>query len=155
MFENVFSGVAVLLGAAFIVAGLRVYFLGRQARSWLPAPGVVLTSRVVPAAEGQHQPLISYRYTFSGTVFESNRVRFIQHSSSLRGPAEAVVARFRPTQQIIAFVNPTHPSEALLERDPQLSSVLLFMVAGAGALAFGLFRLLSAIGWWPPFGSAP
>jgi hypothetical protein len=146
MFENLISGIAVLLGGTLIVAGIRALYLGRQVHSWLPTPAVILSSKVVPATEGQHQPFVSYRYSFNGAAFEATRIRFIQLTSSFRGPAEAVIARCRPTQQVIAFVNPSRPSEALLEREVQLVPALIFLVGGLGLLLFGLYRLLSHFG---------
>jgi hypothetical protein len=148
MFANLIYAIGIMGGLAGIAVGINALRVGRSTRSWLPTPGKILTSRIARDSEGDLKPSITYRYFFGGAEFESNRIRTVESYSSFRGSsAQQVVDRYRPTQQVIVFVNPVRPQEAFLEPGVQLVASLGIIL---GALIVGssaAYRLLVALGF--------
>jgi hypothetical protein len=146
MFTNLLLALGVIAGLACIAVGLNALRVGLRSRSWLPTPGKILTSRVGPAPEESFRASVTYRYSFGGAEFESSRIRPLESYASFRGPAQRVVDRYQPTQQVIVFVNPARPEEAFLEPGVQRGSSLLLILSGLGMAAVAGYKLFVALG---------
>jgi len=115
-----------------------------DAQSWQETPAKVIWSAVRShdSDDGTTYSVdIFYRYKFGDREYKSNTIDLISSSSSGRSSKQEKVKAHPPGKEIVCYVNPEKPWQALLERDP-----------GWGAL-FALFPLpFIAIGvvglWW-------
>jgi len=120
---------------------------GRSSTSWQPVPGKILRSRLV-RDHGHLEPRIAYRYWFNETEYEGERVRLISFASNVRSLVQPVLDRYGATQEVTVFVNPSDPSEAVLEPGGQPAGVLSIAVGALLLLGFGayvLFRTLAPL----------
>ncbi len=145
----------VAFGLVFILPGLAIsYFLGvrpmlrvQEAQHWPTAPATVLSSQVRTHRGSDSTTYsidISYRYTWEGQEYTSDRYDFSMGSSSGRESKARVVRAFPVGHHFEAYVNPDNPAEAVINRDFQwLYAALLgfgavFVIAGLAAALGGL-----------------
>jgi hypothetical protein len=115
-----FLGIFVAIGIGLF--GLEVY----RVATWQPVSARVLSVgiREVPHDDGStYAPVVQYQYVINRQWYVSDRVLPINMSSS-RGWAERMRDRFRPGEQITAYVNPAKPSSAYLLREVSLAPLL-------------------------------
>ena len=151
-FHNVLLTFGALIGLALFGAGLHNLWVSRDARAWVPVTATILTSRVASRVNSGHSatyfPQVAYRYTYNGVEFEATRIRLLETDSSFKRFAEAAVLRYAPRKQVIAFVNPARPKDALLERSPQTVGLLAVTFCGlalAGSMAYALLESLGLV----------
>ncbi len=112
---------------AFAVGGMAMcYFmllrpLGSviQARSWVETPCTIVSSRV-ERHDGDDSDTFSieieYDYTFDGQAYRGDRYHFMIGSTSGQAGKQAVVDAHPVGRRTICYVDPSEPSEAVLER---------------------------------------
>jgi hypothetical protein len=140
----------VVFFALFFVMGAVVfYFLAARplmgvlaARDWVPTPCVVISSRV-NSHRGKdsttYRVEILYSYEFDGREHRSSRYHFMGGSSSGRKGKAEVVRQYPAGAERTCFVDPRHPTEAVLERgltrDMWFGAIpAVFMLVGAGGI---------------------
>ncbi|HWH69403.1 MAG TPA: DUF3592 domain-containing protein, partial [Candidatus Sulfotelmatobacter sp.] len=131
----------LLMGSGFLYGFvLRPAFKMLVARDWPAVPCVVLASEVETHSgdDGSTYSVnILYRYEFNGREFKANRYHFLGGSSSGYSGKQAIVRRHPPGTKTLCYVNPSDPTEAVLERGftPDLWFGLIplaFVIIGAG-----------------------
>lgn len=113
------------------------------ARSWVPTPARVISSRVAAHSDSDgstYRVDILYAYTFDGVERRSNRYDFSSGSSSGYGAKAAVVRNFPPGAETTCFVDPRDPNQAVLSREPFKALWFgaigfVFLLVGAGGIA--------------------
>ncbi|MDP3547158.1 MAG: DUF3592 domain-containing protein [Phreatobacter sp.] len=145
----------LLIGFACVVAAVLALAIAvkwwevRKASRWLPAPGRIVSSRVVQrevsAGEGRMEmrnfPAITFTYKVGNRTYRSDRYS-IRENLGNTDVAETL-AKFRKGAEVTVFYDPDDPSQAVIERDmPEgafqaLSLVAALIVVGAAALVFG------------------
>jgi Protein of unknown function (DUF3592) len=155
--------------AVFAIAGLAIlYPLGIRpiartldAKSWVQTPCKVLRGEVRShdSDDGTTYSIdILYSYEHDGQTYKSDRYDFIGGSSSgYRGKA-SVVAQYEAMPNPICYVNPKHPSEAVLKRGFHAKLLLAlfplpFIAVGLGGIYYTLRRkkriASGATAWMP------
>ncbi|HUL02208.1 MAG TPA: DUF3592 domain-containing protein [Gemmatimonadales bacterium] len=129
-----FLGIFVAVGLGLF--GLEVY----RVATWREVSARVLSVgiREVRGDDGStYAPVVQYQYATGGEWYVSDRVLPINMSSSHQW-AERMRDRFRPGDQVTAYVNPDKPSSAYLVREvspmPLLFVALPLAVVGLLAL---------------------
>src|SRR5579862_2986021 len=117
----------VLFFAVFMLVGLTLFFvlsirplleiLG--ARQWTAVPCTIISSEV-RSHRGNHGATYSvnilYSYVVNDREYKANRYDFMGGSSSGFKGKQAVVARFSRGSKALCYVDPTDPTQAVLER---------------------------------------
>jgi len=151
--KKVSAGVPVVLFAVFVVMGggimalmgarvLNVFTAG----SWRAVPATVVSSRVRSHSSGEgttYSVDVLYHYEINGREYRANRYGFMRGSSSGYDGKRAVVNRFPPGARVTAFVNPSDPADAVLERG--FTPDMLFLLIPGVFLAIGLVGLVYSI----------
>lgn len=106
----------------------------RASRAFQPVDAAVLSSRVQTGQTGigarltVYSPIISYRYVVQGTTYESTNYAFMRNGTSFH-EAHSVVDQYPPGARIVAYYDPKHPSQAVLDRtEPPLGLPALVIV---------------------------
>lgn len=144
---------ALFFGVFLVVGGIATWFVTIRpvmgliaARSWVETPCTILASRVAESSgdDGStYRVDIQYAYVFEDGEYRSDRYDFFEGSTSgYQGKAD-VVARYPPGARALCYVNPSDPSQAVIDRDPGLRYLfglfpLLFLFVGLGGVAFAL-----------------
>lgn len=129
-----------LAGLAAIVYAVRQLFRSNRAQSWPAVPGKVVESRLreVTDSDGTtYQAYVAYDYFVNGAALHSD-VRCPganQSSSSFTGGAKRVLTRYPIGSEIIVYVNPVDPADAMLEPGK----------IQMGLLAWGILFLLGGL----------
>ncbi len=140
----------------FLVAGLVVLWsmtiepLLRivAARSWVPTPARVLSSRVVAHTDSDGSSFrvdILYTFTFDGVERSSSRYDFSESTSSGYATKAAIVGEYRIGAETTCYVNPRDPTQSVLRREPHKSlwfgllGLVFVLVVGIGFMAVGRF----------------
>ena len=145
---------SLLFFSVFLLAGLGFlygFFLRPLAKiivssNWPAVPCVVLSSEVQSHRDSDGSTYsinILYSYEFSGRAFKSNRYHFLGGSSSGYAGKRAVVNRYPPGFHTLCYVNPSEPTEAVLERgftaDMWFGLIpFVFVLIGGGGVTYSL-----------------
>jgi hypothetical protein len=118
-----------------------------SARNWPATPCQVVSSDVQRHRGSKggttYRVDVLYSYEVNGREFRSNRYAFMGGSSSGYKGKAAIVARYPAGAKAVCFVNPSDPTEAVLERgftaDLWFGLIpLVFVLVGAGGILFSL-----------------
>lgn len=141
-----FGLIFALGGAAFTwFLSVEVWQKSHDSRQWEEVPCTIVSSEVGQRSTSDgvnYRPEIVFRYTWQEMTYESDTYRFMDVSSSNRGWARDVVARYSPGSAHTALVNSRNPDEAVLERSLGASFLLtfiplIFVFVGAGIIVAG------------------
>ena len=80
-------------------------------------------------------------YRMNGGEYRANRYSFMGGSSSGYAGKQAIVSRYPPGAQVICYVDPTDPTQAVLERG--FTPIMLLGLLPLLFIAAGLFGLVS------------
>src|ERR1051326_4419060 len=168
VFVFVFFSIFLLVGGGLSYTFfLRPVFNVISAKRWPAVPCVVISSQVRTHHSGDGSTYsinILYSYDLNGRELKANRYSFMGASPSGYKGKSAIVARYPPGTETICYVNPSDPTDAVLQRgftaEMWLGLIpLLFATIGAGGLVFAFRkrrqnRLTGAIGQRTEFGDA-
>ena len=143
--------VCAAIGLLFTVVCVSVMSKANDSESWPTVEGTVLESKVVKKEEKNddgettimYTADVAYRYDFGGRSYKSAKVSHVKSSSSSSAEAETTAARYAPGRRVRVFVNPSDPSDAVLETSagggPVLGIVfgVIFMLVGVGVIVAG------------------
>lgn len=115
-----------------IVAGGGILYLStlgpllrlREARGWNPVPCVIVSSSLRAGIKKDpddketmhYRPEVVFEYSFGEKEFRSDRYNFRTGQSTNAGDEGAIVNRYPVGLKTVCYVNPTDPSEAVLDR---------------------------------------
>jgi hypothetical protein len=132
------------IGAFALFVSWRYSRIAAQTPSWIQVHAVILRARAKESGDG-YVPDIAYRYTIDGKEYESSQVSiFFVYSTSLEG-VRRKAHRYVATQQVIAYVNPTDHSQAVLVPGPQNVEALVFAAAGLLFMAAGAYAAVAYV----------
>jgi len=146
-FAFLFFLIFLIIGSAFLYGFfIRPVFKILSARQWPSVPCVVIFSEVKSHSgdDGTTYGVnILYSYEFHGREFKANRYDFMGGSSSGYSGKQAIVARHTPGTKTVCYVNPSEPTDAVLERGftPGMwfgLIPLVFVLVGALGLIFSV-----------------
>jgi hypothetical protein len=138
------------LGCAFLVLAWQRKRKEDITKTWLPAPGIILTSElkehnsVDPALRNNtvFTPMVRYQYSCAGKTFTGYRISFNSMEYSHKN-AQQIVTRFTEGSSVTVFFDPHHPEEAILERNARgfnlmFSTGLILLAVGLGSCCISL-----------------
>ena len=147
--RKVGKGVAFVFFGIFLLGGVVASYFALvgpvlnvlQARSW-PATRCMILSSQVQSHRGDSTTYsmdVLYSYEVNGREFRSNRHSFMGGSSSGHKGKAAIAARYQPGSSSTCYVNPSDPSEAVLERGFTATMwigliPLVFVLVGVGGI---------------------
>ena len=111
--------------AALVVITIVYFWFLFATRHWLPADGLIVTSRVVSGWRGgvngsdtetANTPLVEYEYKVNDRKLRSDRI-MIGHAKS-ESELESVLDRYPLGAKVVVYYNPADPKDAVLERFP-------------------------------------
>jgi hypothetical protein len=138
-----------LIVGAFILYGATINPLQQvlAARNWLETPCTVSASRVATVGDPKHgtqtyRAEIYYAYTIGNTHYTNSRYQFDTGGSDGKEDKQRMVDQYPPGRQTVCYVNPTNPSQAVLNRKPH--SEMFYGLVGLVFAIFGLVGLVSS-----------
>ncbi|MFY9825256.1 MAG: DUF3592 domain-containing protein [Thermoanaerobaculia bacterium] len=143
-----FFGLFFLVGlAVFYFVTVRPVMLYVASRTWQEATCTVLSSQVgihSGSDSTTYSVDVGYSYTFEGRDFQAHRYGFLGGSSSGRAGKEEIVARYPPGAHVSCWIDPAHPEQAVLNREPSAEWLvglipLVFLLVGGGGI-WGVLR---------------
>lgn len=156
---GVFFGVFLVVGTLFFYwFTLEPIGQALAARKWQPTPCTITSSRVESHSSDDgttYSIEIEFDYEVDGKRYHSDRYSFVSFSSSGRKGKKKVVAAHPVGSEQTCYVNPSDPSEAVI--NPRISGsmfigcfTLIFVIIGMAGLAytFGILR-------WKPRAAKP
>lgn len=139
----VFFSIFLCVGAGLLYFMVyRGYMEFRAAQSWPEVPCEVVESRLRTHHDDDgttYSPQITYKYTWEGLEYRSDRYQISQYSSSFRKAHQKIVDAHPRGHRTVCFVNPEDPSMAILDRS-QAPGLLIGLLIG------GVFTLIGAGG---------
>jgi hypothetical protein len=137
-----FSIFAIAGGAMLYPLGIRPIARTIDAGNWLPTPCKVLQAEVRShdSDDGTTYSVdILYEYKFNSRTYKCDRYAFLGGSSSGYEGKARVVEQYRTAANLVCFVNPRDPSEAVLKRGFHAKLLLAlfplpFLLVGVGGM---------------------
>lgn len=138
----VFFTIFLLFGVGFMTVLLTDLIATLRTWSWQEVPCTILTSGT-ETGDGERPYVfrVTYRYTFEGQSYESDRHRRDTYESGDYSDVQRLIDRYPGDSQATCRVNPEDPTQAVLETEglwhlPFLLIPLIFVCIGAGGLYF-------------------
>ena len=136
------------LGAFFTwMGGIQPILRNLDSKSWEEVPCRIVSSRVESHSSSDgttYSVEITYTYNWRGRSYTSDRYHFADMSSGGRTGKERVVSRYPAGAERVCYVDPDHPSEAILSRD--LGWIPFFVIPFGGIFALvGLGLMAGAV----------
>lgn len=152
-----------LFGVALLVAGLSgVVSFGvvpiydaMRSRQWTPVPATLQAVRLDAPALLHSRPLpalaVRYSYRFAGGEFVGERPD-LHHGLDLPDAVRQRLRELGNGRELVAWVNPRAPEQAMLDRSLHWGVVVLSIPAGMIALVGGLLVFGGMVLWndWQP-----
>src|SRR5262245_19514353 len=107
-----FSGVGLVF--TVLLAGVARKVIA--ARSWQPTSCTILESRLVRDNEGLCGVSARFSYQIGGASYVADRYEFFQSYSSACDSHRETVDRLRAGTPVECWVDPAHPTEAVIDR---------------------------------------
>ena len=131
-------------GMTFTGLIIRDVFRTVATYTWRRVDCQILESRVADRGRSGSSPYqfeVKYTYSFNGRTFTSEKYRGSGGAFSDYSKAQRLADRFAPRSQSVCYVNPSNPSEAVLERQSFWMALtipfpLIFVTIGAGGIYF-------------------
>jgi hypothetical protein len=162
--------VGCFLSGLFLLVGLiGTYAFGPKllrwqgAASWLRVPGEIVSGEIISAnaARGGRtvRPHFTWNYEAVGSARKGEGYGIARVTTSDLAAVEATLARYPVGARVELLVNPDDPDDSILERDPILHLVVLFVPPFFVLLGLigAFFTLTGWLGWYQentrnPFG---
>lgn len=143
--------IAIIVGATFFWFGWTRHSQSSASQSWPSVVGKVVSSKVTEhtrrksgVLKRSYRPDIVYEYEVEGSRFRSDRIGFMDSSSTSRGHAEDRVKEFAVGKAVTVYFDPSDFEEACLDRSVGWMPWLM-MGCGAVIVLVGL-RITTAGG---------
>ena len=142
-------GVFLLAGLGFLIPFGLMFWRLAASQTWEETRCTVLSSAVGTHSgdDGATYSVdVTYRYSWNGETFTSDRYKFTFGSSSGYDGKAAVVARYPPGSEVACWLDPSDPAESVLVRSVGWEALfvllpLVFVAIGAAGVlgSFGAF----------------
>jgi len=153
---KVMGPVFTLLGCILLGVGVHNIRGAEESKSWPTVEGEITTAEVLDKRKpgerhSTYKARIEYQYSVEGVAHSGDRVSFAGDvSSSNRGAASELTARYREGSKVAIYYDPEDPSDSVLE--PGMTAMVylfpaiggLFLVIGVGILIFLLLSRSSS-----------
>lgn len=158
LFGLIFIGVGCAASYALLI---RPTILTWQARSWIETPCKIVSATVESHSDDDGTTYsidITYEYNYYDRVYRSDRYDFVGGSSNGYEGKKTVVDGYKRAENPVCFIDPDHPSEAVLQRDWTLKNAigffpLIFVAAGVWIVRMGIHRIRRKGPSWLPEGN--
>src|SRR4051812_21252652 len=143
LFFSVFLLFGVGLGIPFFIRPATQIL---AARTWKEVPCEIVRSQVRQHSGDKgstYSVEVVYRYIVNGRTFTAARYQFMSGSSSGYDGKAAIVAQLQPGTRTVCFVNPTDPTDVVLQRG--FTPVLWFGLIPFVFALVGLVGIVSAV----------
>ena len=126
---------------------LSMVWLGYQAQSWETVPAKVISAKLDEhRSDGNstYKVVASYRYNYQGDTYDSDKVALYEERDSFKSYHNELFKRLKKAKKkkkpIDCYVNPSNPSESLLDRTIRLTMILMMspFVLAFGLVGYGL-----------------
>jgi hypothetical protein len=150
-----FAGIALFGLYVGLFVAWKAYADGRAERRWIPVDATIVACEVgsregtvelnrVRQAATYFFPRVRYAYFYEGRRFECENLGGLEVSTTSRNVAARAAAklalRYPPGTTVIAYANPTDPSDAVIVRgQPRWFIAAFIVLAIAWGAGFGLF----------------
>jgi hypothetical protein len=139
--------------AFFVMGSLFTYLIMKDAinsisaRSWRKTECTILSSGIKEDRDSdgnaEYRFAVRYEYEFKNKKYTSNQYRLNDSGSSDYGTIQSLIDRYKPQSRTVCYVNPSQPSEAVLEHKRPWTALaalfpLIFVAIGAGGIYFTL-----------------
>lgn len=143
LFGFVFSSMFFGVGSLFLWMGaISPIYESMRAGGWQETPCTILSSKVAGNDSGRVE--IRYSYEFDGVPLESDNFQLSNVNSGSRADKERLVAKYAIGTKHTCYVNPSQPSEAVIDRS------FSWMSLGMGLFALP-FVLIGLVGYFVTF----
>jgi hypothetical protein len=115
-----------------------------RARAWLETPCVILSSAVEEdqTESGVYRILATYMYEVAGQRYSSSRYNFSTGATCGSRGKKAVVDRLAPGMRAVCYVNPTDPSDSVINRGITWDMLFCGVFAVILLITFGFVGLI-------------
>jgi hypothetical protein len=142
-------GLITMSLAALLMAGGALLELAKLARleSWPTVPGTVSLSQVQPGCKvpAGFTPRIQYTYMYEGILYPGSLRSFNMAACDTREAVSGIVSRYPAGAAVTVHVNPSRPSEAVLETAVDTGALwglaIAALLVGAAGMAWVVPRL--------------
>jgi hypothetical protein len=140
-----FFAVFALIGSlSFVFAFLLPAISCVRAKNWVATPCRIASSTVATRGSGKdryYYPDILYTYTANGQSYDATRFNFFKRTSKNPGTVQGWLNAYPAGSTVTCFVNPSDPSQAVLDRSFPSSAfgnffVLIFVAVGIGGIVW-------------------
>lgn len=127
----VISVIFLFLGGLLLFDAIKNWLKYRESESWQPATGQVVSANVTVHRSGKggtsYGMSITYSYQVMGREYQGKQYRFGANEIryGLRKKAEEMVAQNPLGKPLTVYYDPNNPSQAVLERKFDTSSLIL------------------------------
>lgn len=138
-----------LVGLLFTVVLWRSYQRAMETRAWIETPCRVVSSVVLSEHPTPHSPMayrlgLQYEYEFKGERHIGIKVKRVEGESPHKDTIEALAEEYPGGKKTTCFVNPSQPSEAILQHATKAALYTiwfpLLFVFGGGMMAWRALR---------------
>jgi Protein of unknown function (DUF3592). len=140
---SLFFFIFFAMGSLFTVFLVRDFAVKLAARTWQKTACVILESSVTEDRnnDNPYAFTVRYRYEYGGQTYFSTCYRLQYSGSDDYAKTSELTYKYPVDASAFCFVNPSNPSQAILEHDSLLVFLfiflpLVFVVIGAGGIYF-------------------
>ena len=152
------SGCVIVTGVALIAIGVWILLsnarsasFADEAKSWTKTPCRIVAAELVSQAGSnsyKNQPIyrtdFTYAYQVDGKNYVGKRDAVLE-TYSRKKDAENRLRALPVGTNTICYVNPSDPSDVILDRSVSVGELLIFWVFGGSAIAMGAWIIVGTI----------
>jgi len=137
---SIFLGFFVMMGTSFTVMFGGTLWKNIPTLRWETTPCTVISSRVAEQGDGANRYAldITYRYAYRGKTYTSDSYQQDYRGSDRYSEVAVLASAYQKGTQATCYVNPSNPTEAILERKTSWLFALPFMLIPLLFVAFGV-----------------
>lgn len=160
-FFSMFPLFFIAAGLFLIRISLRTFLKLRGTKNWIVCHAKVISKQIknetnvsnseigVSGRKRKYIPEIIYDYDYQGKSYRNDQLKMIREAYSSKEKAEEQISSYTEKSEVMVFVNPDNPEEAVLNKNfPE--TLKLFLGIGIFLLLTG-FWIFSV--WYQIFGS--
>jgi hypothetical protein len=145
IFGRLFPLTFVVLGALFLVSGIRKLQTADESKTWPTTTRLIKHSEVVyqeshDSRSGTYKAVVLYEYTVSGNKYNNDLVAYGENGSSDISYQNDIANKYQEGEEVTVYYSPQDPKESVLE--PGINGGT-WMMPGIGFIFFccGAFML--------------
>jgi hypothetical protein len=135
--------ILVCVGLILTCVAMAVKHSVRKQWKWEQTTAMITHSSVQRLGQRFH-PQIEYLYNYRGREYRGQRFRSLLTTVNWRGPSESIAAAYPVGAEVIVYVDPKYPREAVLEPGGDAGFLPFFFLFSAGCMLAGAVMIGSA-----------